>query len=88
MADPLFQFLDAANIDDNREYIIFRFTDCAGEQEIFQVDFGYIESLAVIFQQALLSATLEDRYGRNRSLGRERVAVPPRRRGYGQPIIE
>lgn len=71
MADPLFKFLDAVNIDDSREYIIFRFRDCAGEQEIFQVDFGYIELLGVIFQQALLSATLEGRYGRNRSLGRK-----------------
>jgi hypothetical protein len=76
MAEPLFQFLDAVNIDDSREYIEFQFRDCAGEQKVVQIDFGYIESLAAIFQQAFLSATLEERHGGNRSLGQEWVAVP------------
>jgi hypothetical protein len=76
MAEPLFQFLDAVDIDDNREYIEFQFRDCAGEQKIIQIDFAYIESLAAIFQQAFLSATLADREGSNRSLGQDWIAVP------------
>jgi hypothetical protein len=76
MADPLFQFLDAVNIDDGREYIEFQFRDCAGEQKIIQIDFAYLESLAALFQQAFLSAALEDRHGGNRAIGQEWVAVP------------
>jgi hypothetical protein len=76
MADPVFQFLDAVNIDDNREYIEFQFRDCAGEQTVFQIDFAYVESLAALFQQAFLSATLADRQGNNKSLGQEWIAVP------------
>jgi hypothetical protein len=76
MADPLFQFLDAVNIDDGREYIEFRFRDCAGEQKIIQIDFSYVESLAAVFQQAFLSATLAERQGENRSLGQDWIAVP------------
>lgn len=76
MTDPLFQFLDAVNIDDNREYIEFQFRDCAGEQKVIQIDFSYIESLAAVFQQAFLSATLADRQGSNRSLGQDWIAVP------------
>src|SRR5471030_2697085 len=76
MADPLFQFLDAVNIDDSREYIEFQFRDYAGERKVIQIGFGYIESLAAIFQQAFLSATFEDRHGGNRSLGQDWVAVP------------
>jgi hypothetical protein len=76
MADPLFQFLDAVNIDDGREYIEFAFRDCAGEEKIIQIDFSYVESLAAIFQQAFLSATLAERTGGNRRLGQEWIAVP------------
>jgi hypothetical protein len=76
MAGPLFQFLDAVNIDDNREYIEFQFRDCAGEQQTIQIDFAYIESLAAVFQQAFLSAELENRQGGNRLLGQDWNAVP------------
>jgi hypothetical protein len=76
MADPLFQFLDAVTIDDRREYIEFQFSDSAGETKAFQIDFAYIESLAALFQQAFLSATIEDPHGGNRSLGPDWVAVP------------
>jgi hypothetical protein len=76
MADPLFQFLDAVNIDDDREYIEFQFRDCAGEPQIIQIDFSYVESLAAVFQQAFLSATLAEHYGGNRSLGQDWIAVP------------
>jgi len=78
MADPLFQFLDAVNIDDSREYIEFQFSDGAGEQKVIQIDFGYIESLAALFQQAFLSATLEDRQGSNRP--RQGLGCCPARR--------
>jgi hypothetical protein len=54
MADPSFQLLDAVTIDDSREYIEFQFRDYAGEQKIIQIDFGYVESPAAIFQQAFL----------------------------------
>jgi len=76
MADPSFQLLDAVNIDDSRAYIEFQFRDYAGERKVIQIDFGYFESLAAVFQQAFLSATLEGRHGSNRSLGHEWVAVP------------
>ena len=76
MADPLFQFLDAVNIDDDRQYIEFQFRDCAGEPKVIQIDFAYVESLAAVFQQAFLSATLADRQGSNRSLGPDWIAVP------------
>ncbi|HEY0182370.1 MAG TPA: hypothetical protein VGC09_06125 [Rhodopila sp.] len=76
MPEPLFQFLDAVNIDDGRQYVEFQFRDCAGEQQIIQIDFSYVESLAAVFQQAFLSATLADRQGDNRSLGQDWIAVP------------
>lgn len=76
MAEPLFQFLDAVNIGDGREYIEFQFRDCAGEPTVIQIDFAYVESLAAVFQQAFLSATLADRQGSNRSLGQDWIAVP------------
>jgi hypothetical protein len=46
MAEPLFQFLDAVNADDNREYIEFRFRDCLGAQTVMEVEFSYAESPA------------------------------------------
>jgi hypothetical protein len=74
MAEAL--FLDAVNIDDGREYIEFAFRDPAGEQKVVQIDFSYVESLAAVFQQAFLSATLAERQGSNRALGQEWIAVP------------
>lgn len=76
MTEPMFQFLDAVHIDDGREYIEFQFRDCAGEQKVIRIDFAYIESLAAVFQQAFLSATLAERQGANRSLGQDWIAVP------------
>jgi hypothetical protein len=76
MADPLFQFLDAVNIDDGREYIEFQFRDYTGEPKVIQIDFSYVESLAAVFQQAFISATLAEHHGENRSLGQEYIAVP------------
>ncbi len=76
MAEPLFQFLDAVNIDDGREYIEFRFSDCAGEQKIIQIDFAYLESLAAVFQQAFLSAALTGRQGSNQFLSEDWMVVP------------
>jgi hypothetical protein len=76
MTEPEFQFLDAVNVDDRREYIEFQFRDYAGERKVFQIDFSYVESLAAIFQQAFLSATLEERQGSTRSLGQDWIAVP------------
>jgi hypothetical protein len=74
MAEAL--FLDAVNIDDGREYIEFQFRDFAGEKKVVQIDFAYVESLAAVFQQAFLSATLAERQGSNRPLGEEWLAVP------------
>jgi hypothetical protein len=76
MADPEFQFLDAVNVDDDRQYIEFQFRNCAGEPKVIQIDFAYVESLAAVFQQAFLSATLANRQGGNKSLGQEWIAVP------------
>ena len=76
MNDAVFQFLDAVHVDDAREYIEFQFRDCAGERQVIQIDFGYVESLAAVFQQAFLSATLADRHGSNRALGQDWIAVP------------
>src|ERR1700744_918449 len=69
-------FLDAVNIDDDREYIEFEFRGMTGEQKVVQIDFSDVESLAAVFQQAFLSATLAERQGRNQTLGGEWIAVP------------
>jgi hypothetical protein len=69
-------FLDAVNIDDDREYIEFEFRGMTGEQKVVQIDFSYVESLAAVFQQAFLSATLAERQGRNQTLGGDWIAVP------------
>jgi hypothetical protein len=74
MAEAL--LLDAVNIDDGREYIEFQFRDFAGEQKVVQIDFAYVESLAAVFQQAFLSATLAEREGSNRPIGEDWLAVP------------
>jgi hypothetical protein len=76
MADPEFQFLDAVNVDDDRQYIEFQFRNFTGEPKVIQIDFAYVESLAAVFQQAFLSATLASREGGNKSLGQDWIAVP------------
>jgi hypothetical protein len=76
MPDPLFQFLDAVNVDDGREYIEFQFRGTEGDPTVIQIDFSYIESLAAVFQQAFLSATLAQRQGSNQALGQDWIAVP------------
>jgi hypothetical protein len=76
MTEPLFQFLDAVHIDDRREYIEFQLRDCAGEEQVFQIDFAYLESLAAVFQQAFVSAILAGREGANRGLKGGFISVP------------
>jgi hypothetical protein len=84
MAEPLFQLLDAVNIDEARQYIEFQFRDYAGEQTIVQIDFDYLESLTGVLQQAFVSAVLEGRQGSNRMFGQDWVAVP--RVDVDQPV--
>jgi hypothetical protein len=76
MTEAQVQLLDAVHIDDDREYIEFRFSDTAGNRQSIQIDFGYIESLAAVFQQAFLSATLSEKHGGNRAMGPDMLAVP------------
>jgi len=76
MAEPLVRLLEAVRIDENREYIEFRFRDCAGGEQAIQIDFEYVESLAALFQQAFVSAAMEARQGANRSHGRDYPSVP------------
>jgi hypothetical protein len=76
MAEASFHFLDGVEIDDRREFIEFRFVDITGEQKVVQIDFDYVESLAAVFQQAFISATVAGPQGRNQQLGPEFVAVP------------
>lgn len=84
MAEPLFQLLDAVNIDEARHYIEFQFRDYAGEQTIIQVDFDYLEALTGVLQQAFVAAALEGRQGSNRMFGRDWVSVP--RVDIDQPV--
>src|ERR1700755_637421 len=76
MAEPEVRLLDAVRIDENREYIEFRFRDGAGREQAIQIDFEYVESLAALFQQAFVSAVMEARQGPNRSQGRDHLSVP------------
>jgi hypothetical protein len=76
MTEPLFQLLDAVNIDEGRQYIEFQFSDYAGERRIIQIDFDYLESLTGVLRQAFISAVLEGRQGSNRMLGQDWVSVP------------
>jgi len=71
-----FRWLDAVEIDDRREFIEFRFVDTTGVTQSIHIDFAYIESLAGVFQQALLSAVMTADQGSNRSIGRDWLAVP------------
>ena len=76
MAEPLVRLLDSVRIDDNRDYIEFCFRDADGEAQAIQIDFGYVESLAALFQQAFVSAVMAARQGANRSHGGEFLSVP------------
>jgi hypothetical protein len=76
MTEPSVRFLDAVHIDDARQYIEFRFRACGGEHQAIQIDFDYVESLAALFQQALMSATLDAQQGRQQKPGQELLAVP------------
>src|ERR1700722_2163735 len=84
MTDPLFQLLDAVNIDADRQYIEFQFIDFEGERKIIQIDFDYLESLTGVLRQAFISAVLEGKQGSNRMLGQDWVAVP--RVDIDQPV--
>src|SRR5580692_7072969 len=76
MTEPLFQLLDAVNIDESRQYIEFQFSDYSGERKIIQIDFDYLETLTGVLRQAFISAVLEGRQGSNRMLGQDWVSVP------------
>ena len=76
MTEPHFQLLDAVNIDENRQYIEFRFSDYAGERKIIQIDFDYLKSLTGVLSQAFMSAVLEGRQGSDRVLGQDWISVP------------
>lgn len=76
MTQPLIRLLDSVHIDDDRQYIEFRFKDGTGQEQAIQIDFDYVESLAALFQQAFVSAVLATRQGDNRSHGREYLSVP------------
>ena len=76
MAEPLFQLLDAINIDDDRQYIEFQFSDYAGERQVIQIDFDYLETLTGVFRQAFIAAVTIGVQGSNRMLGKDWVAIP------------
>jgi hypothetical protein len=76
MTEPLIRLLDSVHVDEDRQYIEFRFTDGGSEHESIQIDFEYVESLAALFQQAFVSAVIAARQGGNRSYGREYLSVP------------
>jgi hypothetical protein len=76
VAEPLVRLLDSVRIDDNREFIEFRFRNADGEEQLLQIDFEYVESLAALFQQAFVSAVMQARHGANRSHGRDYLSVP------------
>jgi hypothetical protein len=76
MTEAQVQLLDAVHIDDDREFIEFQFSDTAGKRQSIQIDFGYVESLAAVFQQAFLSAALSDQHGGNQAMGDGWLAVP------------
>lgn len=84
MTEPLFQLLDAVNIDEGRHYIEFQFRDFEGEPTVIQIDFDYLEPLTGVLRQAFVSAALEGKQGSNRLLGRDWVSVP--RVDVDQPV--
>jgi len=84
MTEPLFQLLDAVNIDADRQYIEFQFRDYEDERRVIQIDFDYLESLVGVLRQAFISAVLAGEQGSNRILGEEWVSVP--RVDVDQPV--
>jgi hypothetical protein len=76
MTEPLIRLLESVHIDEDRQYVEFRFTDGGDERQVIQIDFEYVESLAALFQQAFVSAIMAARQGANRSYGREYLSVP------------
>jgi hypothetical protein len=76
MTEPLVRLLDSVHIDEDRQYIEFRFTDGCGEGQTIQIDFDYVESLAALFQQAFVSAVMAARHGANRAYGPDYLSVP------------
>ena len=70
------RLLDAVYIDDGRQFIEFRFQEIGGGLQRVQIDFEYLESLAAVFQQAFISASLDAQQGGNKALGREWLSVP------------
>src|SRR5580658_1171215 len=75
MTEPLFQLLDAVNIDNDRQYIEFQFKDYEDERRVIQIDFDYLESLLGVLRQAFISAVLAGEQRSNRILGEEWVSV-------------
>lgn len=76
MNEPSVRLLDAVRVDENREYIEFRFKEINGEDQTIQIDFEYVESLAAVFQQAFVAALMAEHQGLNRSLGCDYLSVP------------
>ena len=76
MTEPLIRLLESVHVDEDRQYIEFRFTDGGSERQTIQIDFEYVETLAALFQQAFVSAVMVARQGANRSYGREYLSVP------------
>ncbi|MEJ0020388.1 MAG: hypothetical protein WDN25_28325 [Acetobacteraceae bacterium] len=76
MPEPWVRLLDAVHIDDDRQFIEFRFRDFNGDQQAIQIDFEYVETLAALFQQAFVSAALDARQGGTRRVGEHYVSVP------------
>ena len=76
MDEPSIRLLDSVHIDDDRQYVEFRFRGFAGEREAVQIDFEYVESLAAIFQQAFVSAALETQQGSTRQFGPDWLSMP------------
>jgi hypothetical protein len=74
--EPLVRLIDSVRIDDNREYIEFRFRGADGEEQSIQIGFEYVEPLAAVFQQAFVSVVMDARQGVNRSYGSEYLSVP------------
>jgi hypothetical protein len=76
MTEPLIRLLESVHVDEDRQYIEFRFTDGGSERQTIQIDFEYVETLAALFRQAFVSAVMVARQGANRSYGREYLSVP------------
>jgi hypothetical protein len=51
MTEPLIRLLESVHIDEDRQYVEFRFTDGGDERQVIQIDFEYVESLAACFSR-------------------------------------